>query len=321
MGWGKGYAHHCERIHGYPEAKRYFETRKAVRSKRWTADERPLVSSTEIWFKTKRGPNDDYYDLCLYRQSVVRYFRPEEDGSYRVLLANTGYRRTGDFLGVNEWGWWYKQWRTTCGKEVMIPLSTDLQGKNGDSNVPANWSADLWFDKSGLLILEKSDHRPVYTRKSGSEDKAARKQVLSALENVLTVLMLRLPTFHADSAVCRQRGEAFGGHREHYLCYEDVSHILAGAPIDDGILTVLLPFAQEVYNVALSKQVVKSGEYNGPYWGEVPGKVFPSIPEESFRRALRNALIRHSGLAKQSVNVPLPQFPEKLPRRYFFYKV
>lgn len=321
MSWGKGNAYHCSRVRGYPEAVRHFDQRGPVKSKRWQNHERPLISTTEVWYKNVKGLGpDDYYELVYGRDTpVIRYFKPEENGDYRVWLALAGWgsRNAWNFLDIHGWGW-NKRYDTTCEQKVMTPLHS--VAKEAYQGIPAGWHSCLTFNKSGLLILEKSNHRPAYTRKSSAGDKEARSGARRALDTTLDLLVLRTPSFHASAEVSSRMGRAFGGlstwsfrHLE-----EAVAGAVATGEVDDELLEILLPFAQQVYNVSLSK-VWYTAERSYVSGNDLV--LMPEVASEKFRKALQGALLRHSGLMKPHENVELPKFLTELPKKWFSSKV
>ena len=89
-----------------------------------------------------------------------------------------------------------------------------------------------------------------------------------------------------------------------------------GGELQDSALDLLLPFCQQVYNVALS-----FWQYDNLNWKEVSGAAVPSLPEDKYRKSLTGALMRHSGLTRQSADVELPKFMEFLPEKWFNSRV
>lgn len=333
MPWGKGNPRWCAQIFGYPQAVRHFARRGPVKSIRWQKNERPLVGTTENWFKVVQGPNEDYYDLfCLNDTPTIRYWRPEEDGRHTVWLSERRYGyHSANFLSRMGWHW-HTDYKCVGGGTVRVPLNPHVEESEG--LVPAGWSAVLTFNKDDELILSQSDHRTIYLRKSDTEDKAVRKRVLGAMQSTLDVLMLHLPTFHADSRYGYQRGKTFGGFQQDGTREEVAKHIqdlAGGAPLTDDILKALLPYCQEVYNVSLSKRLyaeshedptvlppAQPGAPQSRWMHDIPAHMCAPVPEATYHRSLRSALLRHSGLMRQHGNVALPKFAASLPKRYFY---
>lgn len=325
MPWGRTTATHCERIHGYPHAQRHFHSRGPVRSIRWKPDERPLLGTAEKWFKNVEGPNEDYYDLVCGNTTVLRLFRPEPNGEYRVWVRSDNSRMCWNFLYYMGYAW-HAEHHTVGGGKVKIPYSYDVD--HPYNSIPKDWSACLTYDKGGRVILEKSDHRPYYTRKSSKRDKAERKEVLKSLEHIVDLMTIRMPHFHEHGQYHFRRGQAFGGHLREAGDTTSVFHTIErlrdGNKPDDDTVEALLPFCQEVYNVSLSKRIFNSEEEHkkvGSRYSDAAARGFAPVTDAAFRKALRGALIRHSSLKKQTENVELPKFPADLPRRFFFVKI
>ena len=86
--------------------------------------------------------------------------------------------------------------------------------------------------------------------------------------------------------------------------------------IEELNMPAFLRYAAELYNVRLSKQVREAGEALSYYAEE--GVASPQVDAESYRRTLRTALVKQAGLSKPTGFKALPDFPEELPRNYFF---
>jgi hypothetical protein len=325
MSWGKGASHHCEPIYGFPQAQRYFEERGPVRSKRWTAGQRPLVSSTETWFRIDKE-NDDTYDLMLYDKKMIRYLRPQHNGSFTVLINYYGWKnKMNEFLRQmhKSTHHGYPGYVTTAGNSVMVPLTHDSSTYDKGSAL-SDWAAKLVFNKDGKLIVEESAHRTIYRYKSNATDRAKRKAVRENLAGLIDLLTLRLDTFHADSILTQGRSYAFGGMDSSFKTVElrtAVENASAGMQMPEEILDDLLPFAQEVYSVSLSRRVYNDEEetqHLAHGWNaETSGNIFDPQPKEVFRKALEGALIRAGRLDGASEKVALPLFMEKLPNKWY----
>lgn len=320
MSWGKTGVWNCAKLYSYPQAQRHFESRGAVRSKRWQANERPLVGTREKWFKLVK--ENDYYDLVLYKTPLVRYFKPEDNGDHMVWLRGEYHNKTWQFLRQMSWGCWYSEGLPTVGgQRVVVPLVTQVKEPHG--LVPVDWSATLVFNSDDKLILEKSDHRPIAVAHSSTEDKEARKKLTAAVKGILDLMVVRLPTFHAEASIGRQRGWAFGGLGDKAAARkvgETIREVVQlGEELTDEGLHNLLPYCQDVYNTALSKRLEMKEDVRITHYRDspiIPEHVKPIEPE-AFRAALKRSLLRYSGLAKQTGRRVLPKFVDKLPRKYF----
>lgn len=327
MSWGRSHAHHCELIHGYPQAQRHFDSRGAVRSKHWARNERPLIRTRENWFKLVRGPDVSeqqpdalYYDVECYAKTALRYFRPQLDGGYTVLVRDRRIGRTSEVIARMGWATWSNVVPVAGGGDpVLVPLK---RGGHGDDLVSLDgWSAKLVFNAADELLLTQSDHHQPHTRVSTKEDTLLRKRAHARLATVIDLILLRIPAFHADSVVSGNRGQAFGGFQgrvnAELLATVKALAVYTNAVVPEHLWAGLLPFCQEVYNVALSKKKMAAGD--ALQWSAAKsGADEPPLEQAAFKTALKAALIRHAGLDKQNGQALLPKFPTSLPKKYWF---
>jgi hypothetical protein len=315
----------CASLHSYSQAKRHFERRGPVRSRRWSMDQRPLSGTRQQWFRVVQGGMDDYFDLVLYQTPMVRYYKPEESGDYTVLLRGEGHSMSWQFLDNAGWATWRRPVLTSAGKRVMVPLNTRTGDKYGI--VPHMWSAKLRFNERGSLILGESDHRPVFVSRAAASDREIRRVAREKLNPIVDAMMFLIPQLHENSVVSWSRGRAFGSMENR----GDAWHagqliretIREGGELPEQLSQHLRPYAQELYNVVLSKSLVANPPRNPasvfPYRGrdDADGGNYPQLTEERFRASLLSSMIREAGLNTASKQVPLPKFLDKLPRKFF----
>ena len=308
----------CVSLHSYSQAKRHFEVRGPVRSRRWSMDQRPMFGTREQWLRVVRGGMDDYFDLVLYQTPMVRYYKPEESGDYTVLLRGEGHIMSWQFLENAGWATWGRGVVTSAGKRVVVPLSTRVGDKYGV--VPDMWSAKLRFDERGCLILGESDHRPVFVARASASDREVRRVAREKLNPIFDAMMFLLPQLHENSVISWERGRAFGGMenkrdamRAGTLIQQTIRE---GGELPEQLAQHLRPYAQELYNVVLSKLLLtKEGRTFSSQ--DKGGGDYPQLTEERFRTALLGSMIREARLNTASKRVPLPKFPDKLPRKFF----
>lgn len=321
-GWGSYSIRSCASIGSFKKARNYFEGKKPVKSKRWQANERPLRSSRETWYKMVRGGDEDYYDLVLFNTPRIRYYKPNEIGEEVVLLRNDIDRSTWMWLYLHGWGTWSEKKKTVGGEQVLAPLGVeDIYKPHGQ--VPPEWSARLVFT-DGKLVLEKSDHRPIYKRKSSKEDKESRAKFRTEIDMLVELMTLRIDSLHENAQISWSRGRAFSQFdRAANKSRWGLAQALrtAGTELTDNIAEHLFPFVQELYNVSLSKRY-----YNdkvSKHWNEsFSSDAFNTegvkkLTVEQFAHTLRGALIHLSGKDRRTEKVALPKFPLEIPRRYF----
>ena len=313
----------CASLHSYSQAKRHFENRGPVRSHRWAMEERPLSGTREQWYRVVQGGMDDYFDMVLYQTPMVRYYKPDDDGSHTVLLCGDNHTLSWQFLDNAGWPTWRRGIETARGVRVIIPLNTNVRQPHGI--VPEGWSAKLRFNSDGCLIFGESDHRPVFVPRASAEDRERRKAAKEILAPIIDAMMFLIPQLHENSVVNRSMARAFGGMENKWAAHRAGTlinkTIRGGGELPEELAEHLQPYAQELYNVALSKHVEAEGgeeaERTRQYRGDLPGKEFPHLSEERFRTALLASMIREAGLNTARKMVPLPKFQtQQLPRNF-----
>lgn len=313
--WGPGNAGNCERIRGYNHAVRYFDETKKPRGKKWGDEERPLYNSAAHHYRIVRE-DEEYFDLVLYSTPMIRYLKPDAD-SYTVLLHGDTRSTSTAFL-------WNQGWATWAGRGIdpyCAPLNPyqqrDWEAENGVL-VPEGWAAVLVFDEKGKLQLDRSAHRPVYRRVSNEEDGVRRAQFKASLDVYIDMMVLRVPEFHRLGETSWERGRPYKGGRQTDAGIH-CSNVRAAAnpgwepPIGFG--AALVGFAQEVYNTALSKAVMRDVGIH--QHTSSPAVEWTPLGAAAYRLALTNALLDIAGLGAGSARKPLPQFAD-LPRNYLY---
>ena len=306
--WG-GSTHNLKRISSWSEAHKYYEETKPVRSTRWQPWERPLLRSSQHHYRVARqdGPNGPTYDVYLYRKKMARFLAPH-DGVEVKHYAYDNRSMSRQFL-YGPCG--FSGYAPAKGKVVHVPCNKydhkDWTAPNG-VEVPEGFFCTLVF-KDGLLDLDKSAHRPCFTKCSNETDSQARKDFLRRHETLLDLMVLRLPEFHANAEVSYDRGCAFGGME----CSFDLQFMKHMRDMTQAEFNELNKFAQELYNTSLSKRAKKEGKL--PQWGSRSETGEPLMPA-AFRKSLSAALIRACHLDTQNGRKDLGQFPEALPKNY-----
>jgi hypothetical protein len=216
------------------------------------------------------------------------------------------------------------------GDLVVVPLNPRYDRET------EKFSALLTFDSSHKLIVEKSKHYPVFILKSTGEDKAKRQKLKKELEAYITLQMFKLASLKNNCNATQRQGRPFGesglsigmrGKMQNFL-RQDVlpleSHEFAMA-FDD--------VAQHSFNMLASKRIWNNSKYteldtwrnrNDPAIKadllEVKQDIIHAITEDDMKNSLVTELLNLANLKVGSEDVPLPQFANKLPRKYFYVR-
>jgi hypothetical protein len=321
MSWGNSTHKHVG-IRSFSDAHKHFNDTKPVRSVRWSANERPLYKSYTPNYKLVRLNDTNgeavAYDLQLYGTSLVRYLRPTEE-DFTVLLRGYNTKMSWDMLSRHGWAW-HRSYDTLDNRKVHVPLNPHVTGEHSDNGVtiPDAWSARLVF-KQRLLDTSASLHRPVYTKLSTAEDKERRALVLKRLAPVLDAAMYRIPTMHAECGPYNWRkGRPFNASidwadkQRIKFAVNEVFLAPDNFELSEFTVNTLLGIAGKYYSAALHRL-----HYNDEDQPK-DTTTWPYMDAVNFRTGFANLIMNHSVLGTRSDKVPLPYFPDSLPRRFFW---
>jgi hypothetical protein len=192
----------------------FFTRYPKPRSASWEENQRPIyidkaVSENPIsrmkHYCLTRGPinpatqTPEYFDLVLHSTSVIRYMRPDEDNNHTVYLTYGGWATvmTRDFMKRH--GWHYAQgFNTTNDERVAVPYNFAAPPKEW---IDGQWLAKLTFNEDKKLIVERSDHMPVYKRVSSKDDKARRAALRNKMDVLCDMLWMSIESVAAADSV------------------------------------------------------------------------------------------------------------------------
>jgi hypothetical protein len=298
----------CARITitgGYPAAERYFRDTKLPRSKYWSDNERPLYNVRCQHYRIEQGPNADYYDVKLYKTTMLRLFRPEADGTRELHLRAHGSNASSQFM-------WYvcgfnyaPTFNTQDGATVHVPLTCyPAYDPAAVGEVPDGFSAKIVLDPQGRLIRERSAHYLTYSKQMSEHDKSNRDEMRQRLEPFIDMIVLRREYYHASYARPSSNGKPF--RSANYRGHLGRGTFMDWMDIGDKEFQAMDALAQMVYN-----QVRASKE-----WKDTMGEG-PLTPTE-FRNNYTRVILELMGLDTQSGKRMHGAFPTKLPQKYSF---
>jgi hypothetical protein len=326
----------------YQDAETQFNnTRKPPRSKKYLENQRPLRRVSEDWLMLQKDAHSYVYKIG--QQEVVRLFEPDQAGEYEVAVRT--FHATYDLHQLYKQTGYHNRitLETSTGTRVCVPLNAfwNDQGKE--------FSAMLTFNHNHQLVVEKSWHADVYLRKSSSTDKAKRKSIKQQLDAYVTLQLFKLPTLRERARPTADQARPFG---EFEGQYSDIN-ILRAAFKEDEIPVGSQAFAeafdsiaQSAFDMLASKRVwndvgdgsrgndgsrlLYAAQGNNWYTQNDPNaqakaqdkiaEIVDAITPEDFKTSLVQTLMKFAGLAQGSDFVPLPQFPDKLPNRFYLYR-
>ena len=313
----------------YEHAKNLFETtKKPPRSKKYSENQRPLRRVQESWLMLEK--DNDNYVYKINGSEVATLYPPNEQGEHEVGLRWNG--RSLDLPLIHRYVGIYHSFgvETTEGNRVVVPLNPSYDRET------EKFSALLTFNSSHKLIVEKSKHYPVFILKSTGEDKAKRQKLKKELEAYITLQMFKLASLKNNCNATERQGRPFGESGLSYGMRAKMKDFLRQdvLPLESQEFAMAFDdVAQHSFNMLASKRVWNNSKYteldtwrnrNDPAIKadllEIKQDIIQAITEDDMKTSLVTELLNLANLKVGSENVPLPQFANKLPRKYFYIR-
>lgn len=293
-------------IRNWAEADAYFnKTKKPPRSKKWAEYQRPLKNASSWHYRIEK--HGDMYDLCLYHTVMARYHKPTEGGSeLRQYMGHDSQTSKGymwDVLGVS----YFSKKCTTDGRVVFMPIPTvALPG--------SEFSCHAWFNANGDLLVDSSEHTPLFKRVSGDDDKHMRKVIKAKFDPLLTLCAMRIPEFENTLQADFMRGGDFvsaGLRSKHQVA---IAELVRSMELNNDLhppsLELFMECAAIHYVKLVSDRAVAQNLINWHNSTCSPLAVEQRVTEKDLVRSLWGAVLKHRHLKQQSGRVEYPQFPE-----------
>lgn len=293
-------------IRNWAEADAHWrKTNKPPRSKKWEEWQRPLKNTTAHHYRIEK--HGDVYDLVLYHTVMARYHKPTAAGNeLRQYMGHDSQTSKGfmwDVLGVS----YFNRKQAVDGREVYMPVPTvPLSG--------SEFSCHAWFDADGKLLLDSSEHTPLFKKVSGDEDKQLRKMIKAKFEPLLTLCAMRIPEFENTEQADFMRGGDFvsaGLRHTHSSSIQRLvrSFELGGEPEQKDV-EWFLEAARVCYIKLVSDRAIDQRLVNWHNQTCSPLTIEQRVTEKDLMRSLWGAILKHGHLKAQSGRVEYPQFPE-----------
>jgi hypothetical protein len=229
-----------------------------------------------------------------------------------------------------DYGLHYYDQVTTEGKFVKVPYVSSYDGKGV--------SATLWFTAEGKLIVDKSQHRDIYTFKSDADDRQKRKDFKAKLETLTTLAMLRLDDYKANAELKGDYGQPFGTQYSEPHSISDFRRTIrdlgANNTEDPRYIQDFLEFGQGVFSVLASKRayayVPEGSRWEGELfqtWSRTPEQIANynakkieiahAVTAEEFKKSLTTRMLELASIKRGSVKTPWGQFRDSIPRKFY----
>ena len=269
--------------------------RPVTRNGAWRDNQRPLKDSRSHHYRIEQGNGGEYYDVCLHRTVMARYYAPTPDG-HNVLYTGHPSNMSKQFmrhvLNVHH----YNERTTTDGRRVVVPIA------NIDSftDKGSTFSTKLWLVDRHLIDVDKSVHTPHYTHRMSADDKATHKQARANMEPYVTLACMRIPEFHGRVNIDFDLLEPFKGVEIDWSDRRVLERIAQGKQdVSQAEINAFMFVAEKVYDYEATKAAEK---YPNDHISE-------HVTEKVLADALWRITKRECGfLKRKSAATPLPQF-------------
>ena len=256
----------------YAEAHEYFTNKRKPRTVRWADNQRPLrdTRSTHMRIESGFANGHHYYDLCLYRTSMIRFYKPNEAGDQAVHLLWHWSNSSAAFMYAQGWHG-RKRMRAINGDEVCLPISGET--RLAEDLFGDEFTVRLVLDQQGRIDPERSVHVPIFSRRSSTTLRAKRKAFKEQVSTILDLVEMRHSSF-VDSAVLDiHTGKPFRGDNAPatVMKSEEIRQLREGKLTPD-VLTGLAHQAME-YGVAAFHSIMNRRAYEiqpMTYYGRQP---------------------------------------------------
>jgi len=183
----------------YEQAHDYFNSLRPSKSRRWTADKRPLrnTRSTHLAVQQTEHLGVPCYDLLLYRAPIIRYFKPNDNGERAIWVQTYQSTSTHQFMWAHDW-YSGKKIVDQSNEACHVLVSYEPNAANriwGDE-----FTCKMVFDADMKLIREKSVHIPAFRRSSTATMRARRKALKSKIEVMLAMLEMQISSMIDESS-------------------------------------------------------------------------------------------------------------------------
>lgn len=336
-----------ERIRNYTQAHAHFTNTKKPRTVRWSENQRPLRNTAARHLRLEQRYGGEFYDCVLYSTSVVRYFKPDENGEYKVWLSNWASQSTSAFLW--RMGWYDKMKLEHDGGDVFeLPIST--QYKHAEELWGDEFTVRLTFNKLGQVIRDKSIYLPVCSYRSSKGLRNQRKKFKADIALIMDMVDMRFGELQGKCVVDAELGEPFSSGvtgdvwKEEREARDVLTKFVRGEDVDlTPAIHYAFTYAQVAYDGAVNRKAYalkpawenqwmrnSNGdwmrrEHDGTYARDqepleaqdqhIKEKLLPT--QEAVRKAVENRLIMAAGLSGGDTPIPYPQFAKTLPKTVY----
>lgn len=288
--------HHLPTINDFESAHKWFtKTPKPVTRKgQWNDNQRPLKDTRSHHYRIEQGRGGEYYDVMLYTTAMARFYAPTPDGR-RVMYTSHNSNTSKQFMRNVTRHSTLMHMDTIDGETVAVPVSY----KDSIYEGGAGFSASLWLDNNGRLVVEQSAHTPMYTHKVGKGDKETRNHIKGLCEPYITLACMRMNDWRRVEYVNEDLLRPFkGGVEVLFSEREAIRRMTNGETLSQDLINAFMGLAEKVYDYEATKLY-----YKALHNSEQP------VTEKVLADGLWRVIVRETpALRRRSEAVPLPKF-------------
>lgn len=319
-----GHTHMLPYIRDYAEALKHWRKTAKPRSKYWQVHQRPLKDTRSPHYRVEVSTDavghadsnyePEYFDVCLYRTALGRFYKPDADGMQRRLYNYYNSQTTHKFMwDVLHTGPSQVVWTTDNRRVHQIVVNSRLPD--------LGFSTEVWYTKEGKLDVSRSRHYPIYRRVSNTDDKARRKNLRALLDSLLTLAVMRVPEYTQGEMLIHRNyfGGAFNGVDRDFMLYAIRNlcvQLEKGETPDPDHVEGFFKLAKEVFLRLCAARfdqndTMRSRTRNYRGLATIHYNEIAPIDDKTYADALWRAVQERGPARSVSGKVAYPQFPEE----------
>jgi len=310
-------------VHKYEDADWFFNKITPVKSAKWGKDQRPLGRRTAWHYRLERGQDAAHYDVCLYHTKMIRYVKPDQHGYREVYIRGHDSNTSRSFLAHNIhqcYNGHGARFTDTKNTVRFVPFSPYTHG--------ADWSARLVFDPNGRLVVERSEHLPIYRATVTTEQREKRAELRKQLKVINMLAALRIDTYRANA-----EWEEIRAYKE-TLATRTINNLKrdvqrCGKDLNDAdfVASILEDLGQKVFDNLYSHHLTKNDlivgsrrSMSGQYLRDSASTLATNIKVKQFTAALERAVMQVFSLDGKDGREAYPDFmpSSDVPKTYLW---
>ena len=320
-------------IPNYAEADKYFaEVQPHSRCKKYMPHQRSLKPnrpSGNEHYRIEKHNDGEYYDLILYQTTMARYYKPDPDGSERVLYNGHNSNTSKQFMWQVS-GVWSHMKRYILGSDERVVAPLYPHNPFVDKN--DKFCADLVLVNTGdgiRIDTARSKHTPHYRYISSPEDKQQRAHLRALLRPFLDLMHLRMPEFFAACEIDPRVGQPFSGTEYKYSTRSAVIDMLnsvtVGTTPTEESVQAFFELCQNCYDTLASKRGYAQNDFRIDYYNQHANSTVhdlqKQVTEKDLEKSVMQLVHRLADTHSRSGKELMPQFmpADDYPRKGLAY--